>query len=80
MRSNVLAASLALAFAGPVFAEAPSVFDYRFGGHIIDHPLNELDVISSDLDGFGGQAFIKVNAPNETEVGRVMMLSLNLFC
>ena len=59
---------LALGLAGPSFAEAPSIFDYRLGDHIIDYPLSDLDIINSDLDGFGGQSFIKVNAPNATEV------------
>mgnify|MGYP001084254895 FL=1 len=68
MRFNLLHASLALFVAGPALAEGPSVFEYRLGDHIIDYPLSELDVISSDLDGFGGQSFIKVNASNETEV------------
>ena len=68
MRFNLLHASLALFVAGPALAEEPSVFEYRLGDHIIDYPLSELDVISSDLDGFGGQSFIKVNAANATEV------------
>ena len=68
MQFNLLAAGLALGLAGPVFAEAPSVFDYRLGDHIIDYPLSELAVITSDFDGFGGQALIKVNAPHATEV------------
>ena len=59
---------IATAVAGPVFADAPSVFDYRLGDHIIDYPLSTLDVISAEPDGFGGQTFIKVNAPNKTEV------------
>ena len=68
MQFNLLAAGLVLGLAGPVFAEAPSVFDYRLGDHIIDYPLSELDVITSDLDAFEGQALIKVNAPHATEV------------
>ena len=68
MRFNLLHACLTLFVAGPALAEGPSVFEYRLGDHIIDYPLSELDVISSDLDGFGGQSFIKVNASNETEV------------
>ena len=68
MRSSVIALVFAAVFWGPAFSEAPSVFDYNLGDHIIDYPLSELDVISSDLDGFGGQAFIKINAPNATEV------------
>ncbi len=68
MRFDLPALVLALGLAGPAFAEAPSIFDYRLGDHIIDCPLSDLDIISSDLDGFGGQSFIKVNAPNATEV------------
>jgi len=68
VRTSVLALVFAAVFSGPAFSEAPSVFDYKLGDHIIDYPLGELDVISSDLDGFGGQAFIKINAPNATEV------------
>lgn len=68
MRFNLLHASLALFIAEPSLAEEPSIFEYRLGDHIIDYPLSELDVISSDLDGFGGQSFIKVNAANATEV------------
>ena len=49
-------------------ADSASIYDYRLGEHIIDYPLSVLDVISADLDGFAGQSFIKVNAPNETEV------------
>ena len=68
MRFDLLSLGLALGIAGPALAEAPSIFEYRLGDHIIDYPLSELDVISTDLDGFGGQSFIKVNAPNSTEV------------
>lgn len=68
MRFDLPALVLALGLAGPAFAEAPSIFDYRLGDHIIDYPLSDLDIINSDLDGFGGQSFIKVNAPNATEV------------
>jgi hypothetical protein len=59
---------IATAVAGPALADAPSVFDYRLGDHIIDYPLSTLDVISAEPDGFGGQTFIRVNAPNNTEV------------
>lgn len=68
MRFDLPALVLALGLAGPAFADAPSIFDYRLGDHIIDYPLSDLDIINSDLDGFGGQSFIKVNAPNATEV------------
>ena len=68
MQFNVYGILITTAFAGPALADAPSVFDYRLGDHIIDYPLSALDVINSELDGFGGQAFIKVNAPNATEV------------
>jgi hypothetical protein len=68
VRFNLLHACLTLFVAGSASAEVPSVFEYRLGDHIIDYPLSELDVISSDLDGFGGQSFIKVNAANATEV------------
>ena len=68
MGFNLLHACLTLFVAGSASAEVPSVFEYRLGDHIIDYPLSELDVISSDLDGFGGQSFIKVNAANATEV------------
>lgn len=68
MQFNVFGILITTAFAGPALADAPSVFDYWLGDHIIDYPLSALDVISSELDGFGGQAFIKVNAPNATEV------------
>lgn len=68
MRFDLPALVIALGLAGPAFAEAPSIFDYRLGDHIIDYPLSDLDIINSDLDGFGGQSFIKVNAPNATEV------------
>ena len=66
MRFDLPALVLALGLAGPAFAESPSIFDYRLGDHIIDYPLSDLDIINSDLDGFGGQSFIKVNAPNAT--------------
>lgn len=52
----------------PSFAQDAQIFDYRLGDHVIDYPLSTLDVISSGLDSFGGQAFIHVNAPNSTEV------------
>lgn len=68
MRFDLPALVVALGVAGPAFAEAPSIFDYRLGDHVIDYPLSDLDIINSDLDGFGGQSFIKVNAPNATEV------------
>lgn len=68
VRFDLPALVLALGLAGPAFADAPSIFDYRLGDHIIDYPLSDLDIINSDLDGFGGQSFIKVNAPNATEV------------
>ena len=68
MQSKFSAILLSLLFTGPLYAEEASMFDYRLGDHIIDYPLDELDVISSDLDGFRGQSFIKVRAPEETEV------------
>lgn len=68
MRFDFPALVVALSLAGPAFAEAPSIFDYRLGDHVIDYPLSDLDIINSDLDGFGGQAFIKLNAPNATQV------------
>ncbi|EDM70665.1 hypothetical protein RAZWK3B_14748 [Roseobacter sp. AzwK-3b] len=52
----------------PSAAQEAQIFDYRLGDHIIDYPLSELDVVSSDLDGFDGQAFIKLNAPNATHL------------
>ena len=68
VRFNLLPTCLALFVAGSASAEVPSVFEYRLGDHIIDYPLSELDVISSDLDGCWGQSFIKVSAANATEV------------
>ena len=52
----------------PSAAQEAQIFDYRLGDHITDYPVSELDVVSSDLDGFGGQAFIKLNAPNATHL------------
>lgn len=68
MRYNTLATACLLVLATPALTEEASVFDFRLGDHIIDYPLSELDVISAELNGFGGQSFIKVNAPNATEV------------
>ena len=52
----------------PLSAHEAQIFEYRLGNHIKDYTLSELDVISSDLNGFGGQSFIKVSAANATEV------------
>lgn len=68
MLSRFIPCVISVVLSSPVFADAASIFDYWLGDHIIDYPLSELDVVSSDLDGFGGQAFIKLNAPNATHV------------
>lgn len=68
MRCKIFSLGLALVIAGPAFGEAPSVFEYRLGDNILDYTFSKLNVVSSDLDGFGGQSFIKVDAPHATEV------------
>ncbi|XOY55403.1 MAG: hypothetical protein ACMUJK_11615 [Rhodobacterales bacterium] len=68
VRFDSLGLLIATALAGPVLADAPSIYDYWLGDHIIDYPLSTLDVISTEPDGFGGQTFIRVHAPNNTEV------------
>jgi hypothetical protein len=59
---------------GAGLADVASIYDYRLGDHIIDYPLSELDVISHDLNGFGGQSFIKLNGLGATEVALTFRL------
>ena len=68
MRFRVIYLVVALSPPSAGLADVASVYDYRLGDHIIDYPLSELDVISHDLDGFGGQSFIKLTGDGATEV------------
>jgi hypothetical protein len=68
LRPDFLALAFVFGLPAVALAEVATVFDYTLGDHIIDYPLSALDVISADLDGFGGQSFIKVRASNATEV------------
>ena len=68
MLYRIITGLLTLSLSFPAYADEASVFDYWLGDHIIDYPLSELDVITTDLDSFEGQSFIRVHAPDANEV------------
>ena len=68
MLYKIFTGLLVLSLSPAAYADEASVFDYWLGDHIIDYPLSGLDVITTDLDNFGGQSFIRVLAPNANEV------------
>ena len=68
MLYRIIIGLLVLSLSPAAYADEASVFDYWLGDHIIDYPLSELDVITTDLDSFEGQSFIRVRAPNSNEV------------
>ena len=68
MLYRIITGLLTLSLSLPAYADEASVFDYWLGDHIIDYPLSELDVITTDLDSFEGQSFIRVHAPDANEV------------
>lgn len=68
MLYRIIIGLLVLSLPPAAYADEASVFDYWLGDHIIDYPLSELDVITTDLDSFEGQSFIRVRAPNSNEV------------
>ena len=68
MLYRIVTCLLVLSLPPAAYADEASVFDYWLGDHIIDYPLSELDVITTDLDSFEGQSFIRVRAPNSNEV------------
>jgi len=65
---RIIIGLLVLSLSPAAYADEASVFDYWLGDHIIDYPLSELDVITTDLDSFEGQSFIRVRAPSANEV------------
>ena len=68
MLYKIITGLLVLSLSPAAYADEASVFDYWLGDHIIDYPLSGLDVITTDLDSFGGQSFIWFRAPNANEV------------
>ena len=68
MLYRIIIGLLVLSLSPTAYADEASVFDYWLGDHIIDYPLSELDVITTDLDSSEGQSFIRVRAPNTNEV------------
>ena len=68
MLYRIVTCLLVLSLPPAAYADEASVFDYWLGDDIIDYPLSELDVITTDLDSFEGQSFIRVRAPNSNEV------------
>ena len=68
MLYRIITGLLVLSLSPAAYADEASVFDYWLGDHIIDYPLSGLDVITTDLDSFGGQSFIRFRAPNANEV------------
>lgn len=74
MRSRIICLLAVLSTPSAGLADVASIYDYRLGDHIIDYPLSGLDVISHDLDGFGGQSFIKLNGVDTTEVSLTFRL------
>ena len=68
MLYRIIIGLLVLSLSPAAYADEASVFDYWLGDHIIDYPLSGLDVITTDLDSFGGQSFIRFRAPNANEV------------
>lgn len=51
-----------------VLAEEAKIFDYSLGDHIIDFPIDASEVVDSDIDGYAGQSFIRMDAPEATEI------------
>lgn len=51
-----------------LWADEARTYDHRLGDHIVDYPIDAPEVLDSEMDGFGGQSFIKVKAPESTEV------------
>ena len=49
-------------------ADEARTYDHRLGDHIVDYPIDAPEVLDSEMDGFGGQSFVKVKAPEGTEV------------
>lgn len=49
-------------------ADVAKVFDYALGDHIVEYPIDGPEVLDKEMDGFGGQSFIKVKAPEATEI------------
>jgi hypothetical protein len=50
------------------WADEARTFSYTLGDHLIDYPTDAADVLDSEMDGFGGQSFIKLKASISTEV------------
>jgi hypothetical protein len=74
VRSRIICLLAILSTPSAGLADVASIYDYLLGDHIIDYPLSELDVISHDLNGFGGQSFIKLNGLSATEVALTFRL------
>jgi len=68
VRFNLLAIGISIGLSGSAVAEVPSMFEYQLGDHVIDYPTNLPNVIASELYSPDGQSFIKVAAPQETEL------------
>lgn len=51
-----------------LWADEARTYGHRLGDHIVDYPIDAPEVLDSEMDGFGGQSFIKVRAPEGTEV------------
>ncbi len=51
-----------------VRADEARTYDYALGDHIIEYPTDGPEVLDSEMDGFGGQSFIKFKAADATEV------------
>ena len=68
VRFNFFALVFSFGLVGSAVAEVPSMFEYQLGDHVIDYPTNSPDVIASELYSPDGQSFIKVAAPQKTEL------------
>ena len=51
-----------------VMAEEAKIFDHVLGDHIVDFPIDTAEVLDSDIDGYAGQTFIRIMAPEATEI------------
>ena len=58
-----------------VMAEEAKIFDHFLGDHIVDFPVDTAEVLDSDIDGYAGQSFIRIMAPEATEIALTFQAS-----
>lgn len=50
------------------WANNAKTYDYALGDHMVDYPIDSVEVLSSALDALGDRSFIKVRGPEGTEI------------